>query len=316
MTLLVPVWQVGTGDSGRPYIQWMLKHDVVAIGSGWGGAWPSEDYEGAEAGRIRRFADEAKRGELVVARQGTRKALAVGVLGKYAFDGDLDDIEGWDLCHTRSVRWLARESKHFERAALARDPFCRCWDGEVLAWVEQVTAGKALEGPDLDAPHEVASLGSRLDPATLEPAVLGIVERAKRWADYTWGGGFGGGEPSESELLTHITVPLLEALGWPPEQIAIEWAYMDIVLFSELRREDDNIRALIEVKRLGLGLEWARRQADEYAGKIGHQVDVVITDGVRYQMFRAADHAELYANLSSLRSAAADLFDALRYSSE
>lgn len=44
--------QVGTGDSGRPYFEWMLQSHVIAIGiaiaigSGWARPWRSDDYTG------------------------------------------------------------------------------------------------------------------------------------------------------------------------------------------------------------------------------------------------------------------------------
>lgn len=47
--------------------------------------------------------------------------------------------------------------------------------------------------------------------------------RAKKWHELTWTWGFSS-VPTESEVLTHITVPLLAALGWQPEHIAIGWS--------------------------------------------------------------------------------------------
>ena len=124
------VWQVGTGDDARPYADWMLKNDVVAIGSGWAGPWPSEDY--GPAHELRRFAEYAQAGDLVIAKHGKRLAMGIGVLGPYESDEDQDDIEGWDLCHIRRVRWLSKREHRFKRLALSQGRFSGCDDRDVL----------------------------------------------------------------------------------------------------------------------------------------------------------------------------------------
>src|SRR4051794_10595527 len=96
---LPTIWQIGTGDDSRPYEDWMIEHKVALIGSSWAGRWPNEDYGDERA--IRLFAERAQEGDLVVAKRGRHRTFAVGVLGPYDFDANLDDVEGWDMGHFR-----------------------------------------------------------------------------------------------------------------------------------------------------------------------------------------------------------------------
>jgi hypothetical protein len=97
MALRRTLWQIGTGDDKRPYDGVMIEHWVALLGSGSAGKW----YEGHPAylseRAIHAFAHTAHAGDLVVARRGLSRALAVGVLGDYDHSEALDDIEGWDL---------------------------------------------------------------------------------------------------------------------------------------------------------------------------------------------------------------------------
>jgi hypothetical protein len=290
----------------------MLDCEIVAIGPGWAGKWPNAEY--GKAPEIRCFAEGAHAGDLVVAKQGRHRALAIGVLGEYDFNEDLDDIEGWDLCHFRPVRWLARqEQEHrFESRVFIVGRFSRCVQKDVVAWVERVIDGMVLDPPDPTKLASLPAVSAPLDVGGLDVGLQKVIERAKWWQKNGWSGVLGG-RPSESELLTHVTVQLLRALGWPAEQIAIGWRYRDIVLFSQVERTDQNCRVIIEGKRLGDGLRWAKGQAERYASKLEYPVEIVVTDGIRYELVRPEMDERVYANLANPRESAVRLFDALRY---
>jgi hypothetical protein len=289
----------------------MLENDVVAIGSGWAGPWPNEDYGAAHD--LRRFAEYANRGDLVIAKHGKRRALGIGVLGDYQFDEDQDDIEGWDLCHLRRVRWLPKTEHRFKRLALSQGRFTGCNDRGVLAWVERTVAKADLRPPNPTKLPQLPTLGPRLELRDLSPNLRKVVRRAQTWSRAWWGGGFGALRPSESELIAHITVPLLVALGWAPQQIAIGWKYADVALFRETLRTPNNCAAIVESKRLGDGLLWAEEQAAGYAAKVGHSIPTVVSDGIRYRLAFPDSDTTLYANLQVPRRSALDLFAALRW---
>ncbi len=55
--------------------------------------------------------------------------------------------------------------------------------------------------------------------------------------------------PSEFETVAYLAIPLLRALGWTPQRMAIEWNNVDIALFDKLPRRDDGLSVVVEVKK-------------------------------------------------------------------
>jgi hypothetical protein len=318
MALSRTLWQIGTGDGNRPYGDEMIARGVAMLGPGSLGRWEEGHPAYHSEPEVRRFAQTADSRDLVVARHGVSKALAVGVLGEYDHCEAFDDIEGWDLQHYRRVRWLDHEGKHFYRKPFSRNRFCQCHNHEVREWVEGLLAGDDLhapgEGDDLPAlpvPKE------DLARESLDEGLAEILRLASWWHGETWGGGLNAW-PSEDELLTHVTVPLLEALGWEPEQIAVKWEFTDLALFTPARRDSANCRLVVEGKRIGHGLSLATtRQGRTYVDKLELQgADVLVTDGIRYRLYRRPDFLDNddvpYANLDRPKASAERLFDALR----
>ena len=123
-----------------------------------------------------------------------------------------------------------------------------------------------------------------------------------------------GEHPTEDELVAHNVVPFLRALGWPIERIAVKWHYIDVSVFSALPRTPENCHYLIEVKRLGAGVEGALDQAIGYASEPGMSCDVVVTDGIRYRMYEANNGFArvAYANLARLKQSSLKLFERMR----
>lgn len=207
------VWQLGAGDDARRYGQWLLDHHVAAVGPGPGGRWPRDDYDYQPA--VRRFAGEAEPGDLVVLKEGRSRVLGVGVLGEYDFRADME-LEGWDLCHYRPVRWIATNPQTFKGMPLAIDRFCRihAYNVAVYGWVRDQVNGLDLTAPTSDELPPLPDQGELLDPARLPRAIAAAVAQGALWAKLTWEEEFGTW-PSEAEVLCHVTVPLLVALGWP-----------------------------------------------------------------------------------------------------
>jgi hypothetical protein len=123
-----------------------------------------------------------------------------------------------------------------------------------------------------------------------------------------------GDHPTEDELVASCVVPLLRALGWAPERIAVKWRYIDVTLFRRLPRIPANCHLVLEAKRLGAGVEGALEQAKGYVQTLAAPLDVVVTDGVRYRMYGyALGYAPVaYANLVRLKRSALDLFTRLK----
>ena len=116
--------------------------------------------------------------------------------------------------------------------------------------------------------------------------------------------------PTEDELVAHLVVPFLKALGWPAELIGIKWRYVDVTLFRTLPRTPENCHLIIEAKRLGAGVEAALEQARGYLEDLDIRRDVIVTDGVRYRLYSHEENYQgvAYANLHRLKQSAMDLF--------
>jgi hypothetical protein len=303
------MWQIGSGDEDRPYDALMVDHDFVAIGAGWEGEWRPDRYSSDRA--IGQFAQKEVDRQLVIVKRGRRRACAIGVFGPYQFVEDLDDIEGWELQHVRRVRWLHTTAKSFDRSVFGIGKFSRCNDPQVHKWVKAVVGKGPLDPPDPAVLRDLPNPGARLPEGELDPKLREVAQRASSWLRHYWGNEPFGCQPTESELIAHITVPLLVALGWPPERVAVGWRFTDVALFSAIARTDSNCRAIVEAKRLEAGLARARDQVDRYAARVGHPVTVVVTDGLRYEL-AYPDKRTVYANLTRLREPAREFFDALR----
>ncbi len=310
------IWQISAGPVERSYADVFLSYGVGLIGPGDPGSWkPGEDDERFEGGFVRRFASEMQVGDVVVLRTGIDRIRAVGVVASdYQYLEPFDDVNGWDLQHARRIRWQRLPEEYvFSGGVFGANPTrcSRVRNEEVVDYVRRfVDSGltrwreaplPAL--PPVDVPLEKVprELG---DVVALVRDLAGLYGDTERLGD----------APAENEMVAHFVVPFLRALGWAPERIAVEWRRIDVALFDALPRTPESCRFVIEAKRLGTGLEGARKQAKAYVETLGVPRDVVVTDGFRYRMFSCEeDFAPVaYANLARLKESATDLFARLR----
>lgn len=311
------VWQVSAGPSNRSYADVLLRHGVALIGPGDAGPWTTDkEDEEFDGGYVRRFASEIEAGDVLVLRTGRATILAAGiVVGDYQHLMTFDDVNGWDLQHARRVRWSRPlPSAHtFEGTPFGNSParISRVQNEDVLDF-----AARFLKSPPTDwqsaplppLPPEEPRLATV--PQSLRELVAQTADLFPLYLDEA---GFGE-RPTEDELVAHFVVPLLRSLGWPTELLAVEWRDIDIAVFSRLPRTPDNCAFIIEAKRLGAGVEGALEQARGYVTSLGVDVDVVVTDGVRYRLYDGRrDFAPIaYANLDRLKQSAAELFTRLQ----
>lgn len=309
------IWQLAAGNEGRSYHEDLIDWNVALIGPGDDGsvAEHPEYYEGSP---VRRFAD-ARDGDIVVLKQGLSKAHAIGVLGgPYRWDERFQSVRGWSLQHSRPVRWLVAEKKEFPSHTFGQSRFSLCGDGKVHAWVEDRLGSKpasAFEPPDRDhinAPN--------LDPWDDPPiAVAEIVARVRTFWEYCHPGDpYFGGHPSEAEVRSHLVVPLLLALGWPRELIAIEWKHMDVALYGDVRRSSTNCRVIVETKTMFSGLGGAFVQAQRYSEKHGPKAAILATDGsqIEWRASRKSKRQDtLKGSLKQPNRATEEIIKNLRY---
>ncbi len=310
------VWQISAGPSMRSYAETFLKYGVALIGPGDSGPWDiSRDDSDFEGIFVRRFASEVAAGDIALLRIGIATITAVGlVVGGYEYINAFDDVNGWDLQHARRVRWFDLPTAHsFTDFAFGASPTrcSRVLNDEVLDFAERFVKSEPTHWQTAKLP-ELPIEDPPLDE--VPKALEGIVARVGDLAPFFQDGTAFGDIPSEDELITHLVVPFLYALGWPPERIGIKWRWIDVALFGALPRTPNNCSFVIEAKRLGAGVEGALQQAIGYANALGAPKKVLVTDGVRYRMYDGAEEYEPvgYANLARLKRPAATLFAMLQ----
>ena len=333
------IWQVAAGDTDRSYHDLCLRWDVILFGPGYRGPWPeckpglTEDrWTTRKIGLIRKFCETISPGDLIVLRLGTAEVYGVGeVVGDYQWYDDLGDVDGWYLQFVRRVRWLWRyNSKNARNAEPKRFPTFSLKFGDtiqpldsqpVLKWIKKLkTPSAARKRKIVQLPatcvhkewntqvqvHEIAEY--LFDQGVAAGAIDALIDgmdalrRIASWYDRS------GIAPSESETVAYLVVPLLRALGWTPQRMAVEWNHVDLALFSRMPRADDNLAVAVEVKKRNLSCLSAKSQAEGYAEQEGREGcrRLIVTDGIRYGVYLRNEGGEFpdrpaaYLNLNRM----------------
>lgn len=315
------IWQISAGPSSRTYADIFYRHGIGLIGPGWPGAWttdrPDADYEG---GYVRQIANEVKPGDVFLLRHGTSRISAVGlVCGDYEFLPQFDDVNGWDLQHGRRVRWSKLPEEYdFGRSVFGANPsrISRVRREEVIKFVDAFLNSPPTNWHSASLP-QLPAVEALLPDDEIPRELRDLVGQVRDVVPLMWNRSVFPKHPAEDEVVANFAVPLLRALGWHPEYIAIKWRFIDVTLFSALPRVPENSYLVIEAKRLGAGVEGALSQARRYVENLGVPRDVVVTDGIRYRLYEAAKNfaPTQYANLANLKVSSLQLFDRLRRSS-
>jgi hypothetical protein len=310
------VWQISGGSAARSYADIFLKYGVALIGPGDAGPWvPARDDGDFEGGFVRRFASEVATGDAFLLRTGIATIAAVGlVAGPYQYVNVFDDVNGWDLQHSRRVRWCQLPGEHaFMGAVFGANPSrcSRVWNADVLNFAQRFLNSPPTHWQTAPLPE----LPAEEPPLDEVPGALaGLVAQAADLVPFLQDPQAFGDLPTEDELIAHLVVPFLRALGWPPERIAVQWRRIDVAAFRALPRTPENCHLVIEANRLGAGVEGALEQARGYVEALGVPRDAVVTDGVRYRMYaggRGFEHVA-YANLARLKQPATMLFERMK----
>lgn len=319
------IWQQAAGDTDRNYVDLCLRFGVILNGPGNLGPWPGCRFSLPDTGvsarkvtDLRRFAEEMREGDLVVLRVGTSKVFGVGeIVGLYMWSDEFGDVDGWDLQHVRRTRWLwdgRNMPQTFQTYALKQgDTTQKLGNGVVAEWIEKLPLMPiASEGSLPNLPMETGDITVEqiseflFDRGVASSSITHLLEeigeliRIAKWYQRS-------SMPSEHETVAYLAVPLLRALGWTPQRMAVEWNHVDIALFDKLPRADATLRVVVEAKKMDNSCLTAMSQAQSYAQARPTCHRLIVTDGLRYGVYirTGVEPFQLYAylNLTRLREA-------------
>lgn len=117
------------------------------------------------------------------------------------------------------------------------------------------------------------------------------------------------GRPSEHEIVAHIILPLMLALGWSEQLLAVEWRSVDLAAFWRTPTDGAHCRLVCEAKMMGHGLQNVLKQATRYTESLGlTECDkILLADGGRFYLYRRKgdgweQHPSGYMNVQKLRT--------------
>ena len=279
------------------------------------------------------FADSVKKRKCnrvisSVLRIGTKHIYGVGVVGEYSWCDEFNDVDGWDLGHTRRVRWLWRydvegncKPKDFDTYEMKLGDTTQHLDAPaVVSWLESLQVPDAQTSCSLpDLPHRNKDEGEvstdeiadfLFQEGIASDSIRNLLDkngefiRIANW----YNGGSRGHSPSEHETVSHLVIPLLRILGWTPQRMALEGRELmsrcspeclltlDIFLWSSKRR-----RFATPVCRG----QCIRPRTTQRRWSLQNCRRLVVTDGLRYGVYKRVGtdfRRYAYLNLTRLRN--------------
>jgi hypothetical protein len=233
------------------------------------------------------------------------KAVGVVAEAKYEWNEAFDDVYGWDLQHTRRVIWQEQFTKDLE-GIQAKGPlfgsrkqiptFTRVNDENILSPLRALFSSlktrslKSLPDP-LPSPLSLDEVGQQLfargvaNDAVVK--VIAAIERQRRLLVWYQKFGRHSARPTEHEVVAHTVLPLLLALGWSEQLLAVEWRKIDLAAFWGTPTTEKNCVLVCEAKTRNHGLQDVRQQAFNYVSKLKLDAcqKVLLTDGGRFYLY-------------------------------
>ena len=307
------VWQVACGEPQRDFSEVFFNHDVMLIGPGAPGPFEERRYKKAVKDeevtkshyiQISNFVNAPKAGDIVLLRLG-HCVIGVGVIPEsnsagYGWSNAFSDVKEWDLQHYRRVIWgnpklvkLIQGRKALFSNYKQQATFTRVHEDRILRKVALLEGKlpirklKPLPADEKELTNE--EFGKELfqvglSNESVEKAIEAI-EKACRLQNWYWNDDV---NPAEHEIIAHMTIPLMLALGWSEQLLAVEWGRIDLAFFDRAPRKPENCILICEAKRPHKPLESALEQAKEYVRtwKLTRCKKLLITSGTRLLIYR------------------------------
>jgi len=308
------VWQIACGEPGRYYADLFLDHDVMFLGPGRPGPYDHTVYRkavadgrirGSHPGRVRSFHSGVQPGDVILLRKGHR-VISIGLAEghTYHWNDSLDDVYGWDLQHCRSVSWQRDLDAELDALQTTRGlfagrkqipTFTTVRDEAVLGPIEHLFS-RCKRRPPKQPPKATElltaeQLGQKLFakglPNSSVDQVLRALDRQRRLVTWYATERGASNRPTEHEVVAHMVLPLLLALGWSEQLLAVEWKSIDLAAFHDTPTTAERCVLVCEVKKGGSGMQDVWQQALGYVKKL--KLDscrtILVTEGARFYLY-------------------------------
>jgi hypothetical protein len=328
------IWQVSAGDRKRNFSSLFLDYDLMLAGPGRFGSYSKERYDiiiqqgiytAKKIGYLRAFAEDSQSGDVVLLREGNEfKAIGQIAEAPYSHDETFDDIYGWDLQHVRRVFWQEHLKDDLEKLKLT---FGSGKQASMFSGVNKSHILQAIK-PLLNKfknrklkplPSEVGKiltleelgeeLFSRGLPNNAVDQLIKAIERQRRLIQWYKLHGKDSDRPTEHEIVAHMVLPLLLALGWSEQLLAIEWKRVDLTVFTDAPTVPKNCCLVCEAKRFGHGLQNVFKQAMKYVknNKLSNCEKILLTQGKILYLYEKSgadwnDKPVGYFNIDKIRT--------------
>jgi hypothetical protein len=258
------------------------------------------------ATQLRQFCTEVKNEDIVLLRLGSQ-AKAIGLIrpwrppGEYLWTSTFDDVFGWDLQHTRRVIWQHHLTDELQKIQKSKGLFH--YRGSTFSKVHKRLEGQLQDLftqcklrdlkplPSLPKPLTLEELGTELFSKGLpnedvDKFILAI-QRQRRLVKWYQESGKQCKRPSEHEVVAYMILPLLLALGWSEQLLAVEWRKVDLAAFVRTPTIPTNCCLVCEAKGYGYGLQNIFSQATTYVKKLKFYncKRILLTDGARLYLY-------------------------------
>lgn len=296
------LWLSGGGNGRIDISNILLASDVVVSGPGEPGPFVTPyRHKGRREKSVERFYGDVDEGDVIVLRVGASKIRGVGVVkSEPAYNTAFSDIDGWNVAHVRRCIWLWQGrhkwngrglSSQGARLVRSRHPAVRRWVGRLKIPSDAPKRRLRRIPPEGGEELSLRRLGKRLFSKGMGGSYtedLISTLRGIRQLTAWFKGKEVRKEVSENDITAHVVVPVLHSLGWTQQLMALEWHGPDVALFAKLPRGPENVEAVVEVKRIGLGLWHAVKQAKRYVRdkRLSNCQKIVVTDGERWEVHR------------------------------
>ena len=117
--------------------------------------------------------------------------------------------------------------------------------------------------------------------------VLVAIQRRRRMGKWYLQSGTEVKRPTEHEIVAHMILPLLLALGWSEQLLAVEWQRIDLAGFWGTPTTEEKCVLVCEAKGLGHGLQNVLEQAVKYVedNELTECRKIMLTDGLRIYLY-------------------------------